>query len=86
MECERTRSKMIAESACNTCAGKIFIGAEGKWKETTDAFLNDKDINGTEYVAAAKKGWRTCARMYDKELPEFVWKRMWKERGLDVYD
>lgn len=84
--CARTWSKMIAESACNTCAGKIFIGAEGQWKKTTEEFLGDKNINGTVYVAAAKKGWRTCAKMYGITLRESKWKEVWKQRGLDVYD
>ncbi|KAJ4350403.1 uncharacterized protein N0V89_009024 [Didymosphaeria variabile] len=85
-DCARTRAKIIAESPCNTCAGKIFIGSEGSWKATTDEFLNDKDINGTEYVAAAKKGWRTCAKMHGLRFSEAKWKGMWRERGLDVYD
>ncbi|KAL5380932.1 hypothetical protein DPSP01_007468 [Paraphaeosphaeria sporulosa] len=85
-DCARTWSKMIAESACNTCAGKIFIGADGQWKTTTEEFLKDKDVNGTAYVAAAKKGWRTCAKMYGYTFSEKEWQKKWKLRGLDVFD
>ncbi|KAF2439573.1 hypothetical protein P171DRAFT_125806 [Karstenula rhodostoma CBS 690.94] len=85
-DCARTWSKMIAESACNTCAGEIFIGVQGTWKKTTEEFLGDRDVNGTAYVAAAKKGWRTCAKMYGIHLNEREWQRKWRERGLDVYD
>jgi hypothetical protein len=85
-ESMRIMKKKLAESACNTCAGGIFIGSEPNWKKTVDEYLDDKHVNGTKYVAAAKKGWLTCGKMYGQEFPDWKKKMMWKKFGLDRYD
>ncbi|KAF1965167.1 hypothetical protein BU23DRAFT_604387 [Bimuria novae-zelandiae CBS 107.79] len=85
-ESARIQSKKLAESACNTCAGAIFIGKEPNWKKTVDEYHDDPNINGTAYVAAAKKGWLTCGKMYGMEFNEWQKRRMWKRYGLDWND
>ena len=85
-ESARIQAKKLAESACNTCAGGIFIGSEPDWKKTVDEYLDDKDVNGTKYVAAAKKGWVTCGKMYGMEFTDWQKKMMWRRYGLDRYD
>lgn len=85
-ESARMQTKKVVESACNTCAGQIFIGAGPDWKKTVDEFLDDKDVNGTAYVEAAKKGWLTCGKMYGMEFSERQKRMMWKRFGLDRYD
>lgn len=86
VESKRIQSKQLAESACNTCAGGIFIGSEPNWKKTVDEFLDDKDVNGTEYVAAAKKGWMVCSKMHGIKLTEWQKRQMWRKFGLNRYD
>ncbi|KAJ4299346.1 hypothetical protein N0V90_004591 [Kalmusia sp. IMI 367209] len=85
-ESARIMAKKLSESACNTCAGNIFIGSGPDWKKTVDEYLDDKSVNGTEYVAAAKKGWLTCGKMYGKNLSEREKRIMWRRYGLDRFD
>lgn len=72
----------IAESACNTCAGEMFIGQEGRWKETVDAFLADPEVNGTEYVRVAREGWVECGKMFGMRLWPGQKKALFEKVGL----
>ncbi|ORY12620.1 hypothetical protein BCR34DRAFT_563404 [Clohesyomyces aquaticus] len=72
----------IAESACNTCAGEMFIGKEGRWKETVDAFLADPEVNGTEYVRVAREGWVECGKMFGMRLSRGQRREMFEKVGL----
>ena len=82
----RVQIKRLAESVCNTCAGGIFIGSEPDWKKKVYEFYDDKDVNSTAYVEAAKKGWLTCGKMYGYKFNEWQKKQMWRKYGLDRYD
>lgn len=79
---ESLRKLRIAESACNTCVGQHFIGQEGKWKETVDAFLADPDVNGTEYVRVAREGWVQCGKMFGVDLRWRERKELFEKVGL----
>ncbi|PVI04961.1 hypothetical protein DM02DRAFT_611081 [Periconia macrospinosa] len=79
---EDLKKLRIAESACNTCDGEIFIGQDGKWKETVDAFLKDPDVNSAEYVKVARQGWVVCADMYGLWLPPSKRRQLFEKVGL----
>ncbi|CAI6332214.1 unnamed protein product [Periconia digitata] len=72
----------IAESVCNTCAGEMFIGQEGKWKDTVNAFLSDPEVNGTEYVRTAREGWVQCGKMFGMRLSWGQKRRLFEQVGL----
>lgn len=69
----------IAESACNTCAGAMFIGEEGRWNETVKAFLEDPEVDSGEYVRVAREGWDVCSRMFGVRLRGRL-RREWLEK------
>lgn len=79
-------NRVASESLCNTCVGQIFIGKNPDWKKTVDEFIDDKSIDGREYVRVAKKGWRVCADVFGLRMDSSGWSRMWKMTGLDRYD
>jgi hypothetical protein len=78
--------RVVAESLCNTCTGKIFIGQEPEWKTTVNEYLNDRSVDGREYIRVAKKGWMVCSRMFGHEPTWLEKKLLWKKTGLDRYD
>jgi hypothetical protein len=85
-ESQKVLARVVAESLCNTCAGEIFIGKNPRWKKTVDEYLDDKSVDGREYVRVAKKGWEVCARLFGHDLTWRERKALWDTTGLDRYD
>ncbi|KAJ4370723.1 hypothetical protein N0V83_005244 [Neocucurbitaria cava] len=85
-ESQRVLLRRGSESVCNGCAAELLVGRNPDYKDRVSEFLEDKDIDGKEYTAVAKKWFVTCARMAGTELSWRDRKRAWEAIGLDRYD